>query len=394
MCCILCMCIMATEHDPSDTKLFHVPIIINEKSYNMCIYINNLDTHGSPALMVVPFPKSNKYPIGMIDISDFNMKIFRENIIDLCKPKMKSRGYGMENSLGLNNDDSLQVHKIGNYNISIANNMSQLLNRVDWNVFGKPANFEERMSVLDDNKLYPFDCCYVVAQAIENIKDDGFGIVYKNIGIDYIPTAHEFTGGKHEYNVKCYHFSTVLNDTIPLSQFETSSQPNPSQSNSSNTYQQRFMNDYDYSNVRWDDNFGRINHFDRSHDFDRPSNFNQYGTRSNKLKCEKHNSDYDKEQIKKACKLIQGHQVKMEDNTYKKIHIPLIECINYIDIDGYYRNANICIKNNNLHINHIETKQSVHSHPSHSGDHVGTKVKKRSNYQADHGSKSESCVIA
>uniref|UniRef100_A0A6C0ECW6 Uncharacterized protein n=1 Tax=viral metagenome TaxID=1070528 RepID=A0A6C0ECW6_9ZZZZ len=228
------MCIMLTSHEPDTTKLIHLPVLLHidgkDYDYNLCIYVNNLDIDNgmnrmmnfNSALMIVPFPKSNK-PIAMMDISTKNMKRFRQDVVSLM-PKPRSKGMyfnALSDSLGC--DKSLKVHEIGNYNISIAPNLKSLNNNVDWSKFTKPMDFNERVNTLRNKNLYPIECVYVVAQAVENVKDDGFGILYENRGFDYFPTAHE-GNGLVSYDVECYHFTNLkAHGKVPFSGHEIKS---------------------------------------------------------------------------------------------------------------------------------------------------------------------------
>lgn len=62
--------------------------------------------------------------------------------------------------------------------------------------------------------LYPrqYAYFYVVASAIKNIKDDGFGIVYPRLdnNITYIPTAHEDTENEPDFDVEIYNLNFKL----------------------------------------------------------------------------------------------------------------------------------------------------------------------------------------
>ncbi len=211
------MCIMLSEHEPETTKLIHVPVYLKFKNgdvkYNLCIYVNNIDTDGVPALMVVPFPKVNGKPIGMMNIDTDNMKNFRKAVFDLM-PKLESRSLGVYTNG--KSADGLTVHEIGNYNISIASDVNSLLNRVDWSRFSRPYDFEDRIATFKNKYLYPTNCVYVVAQARKNIKNDGFGIVYPDMGVDYFPTAHEDIGRSVKYDVECYHFTSLRSNYIPF----------------------------------------------------------------------------------------------------------------------------------------------------------------------------------
>jgi hypothetical protein len=90
---------------------------------------------------------------------------------------------------------TLEVYKVGNYLISVALGFSDLQSRLDWTKFTKPDDFELRIKTLLNPKLYPptYKWFYVVASTVENIKDDGFGVVYPRLSADllYFPTAHE-----------------------------------------------------------------------------------------------------------------------------------------------------------------------------------------------------------
>lgn len=316
------MCVMGTDHDPTNTKLYHVPVYIGNLSYNLCLYVNNLDTKGTSALMVVPIPKDAEHQLGMVDITTPVMKGFREDLDNLFNRRNNLRAFGIKGFNG-----SLQVHRIGNYNISIAPDKDQLLNRVNWQIFNKPIDFERRISVFDDLRLYPFDCCYVVAQATENIKNDGFGIVYKNRDTDYIPTAHEL-GEKdmHNYDVECYHLSTHPEVKIDLSAFRNWNQ----------------INNIDEWGGYADGVLKKTLHEMMIKNNVKVVNMTGEST-NNGIKLEKHiGSD-----IQNICSGIQFHPVKMEDGTISKMIVPKIECISYFKINGYFCNANVLVLNDN-----------------------------------------------
>jgi hypothetical protein len=239
------MCIVvAGESEPDTTKLFSVPVIVEGgvKSF-LSIYVNNfditpenaMDSYNLPsmakkptmsglyynawgqlvgypkneltdsqssnngAIMIVAYPveKDVENPlIGLVDISTDSMKKFREDVIAL-KPiqqnyikKSLSRSATFTNSL-----EPLKVYEVGNYLISVALGFSDLQSRLDWTKFTKPSDFELRIKTLLNPKLYPptYKWFYVVASAVKNVKDDGFGVVYPRLSADllYFPTAHE-----------------------------------------------------------------------------------------------------------------------------------------------------------------------------------------------------------
>lgn len=216
------MCIMLTEHEPVTTKLIHLPVKLNLNGkyvkYNMCIYVNNLDTNGVDALMIVPFPKKNDHPVGMVDINTKDMKSFRKRVYNLF-PEMTTRSLKYSDSMMYSTNSVAIVHSIGNYNISIVENIEDLFNRIDFTKFNKPYDFEDRVETLRSQYLYPTKCVYVVAQAKKNVKDDGFAIVYPDIGVDYFPTAHEQKNDTYnfvKYDVECYHFTNLSSNKIPF----------------------------------------------------------------------------------------------------------------------------------------------------------------------------------
>lgn len=316
------MCVMGTDHDPTNTRLYHIPVYIGNLSYNLCLYVNNLDTKGTPALMVVPIPKDAEHQLGMVDITTPAMKGFRSDVSEIFNRRNNFLNFCVKGF-----DSPLQVHRIGNYNISIASDKNQLLNRVNWQIFNKPKDFERRISVFDDSKLYPFDCCYVVAQATENIKDDGFGIVYKNKGTDYIPTAHELTEKDfHHYDVECYHLSTKNESAINLSVFRNWNQ----------------MNGIDEWGGYADGALKKTLHEMMVKNGVKVVNMTGENT-NNGIKLEKC-TGYE---ISNICDGIQFHSVKMEDGTISKMAIPKIECISYFKVNGYFCNANVLISNEN-----------------------------------------------
>jgi len=114
--------------------------------------------------------------IGLVDITTNKMKELRSNVKSL-KPTImtNSLSYGLGKQSLSRSVVPLQVHKIGNYNISVAISISDLLHRIDWTKFNKPQDFNQRVSTFENKNLYPpkYKYFYVVASAIENIKDDG-----------------------------------------------------------------------------------------------------------------------------------------------------------------------------------------------------------------------------
>jgi hypothetical protein len=98
------------------------------------------------------------------------------------RAKNLSRGFGITLSA---NSHSLKVHEIGNYNISIAPDVDSLLNRIDWNKFIRPFDFDERVATFSNTYLYPTNCVYIVAQARKNIKNIAY-FVYETLNFEHL----------------------------------------------------------------------------------------------------------------------------------------------------------------------------------------------------------------
>ena len=270
------MCvIIAGETQPDTTKLMNIPVVMDGEKYNFFMYINNFDlqkpitklnnehlanrfmdsinltntsfrsysddsfgnyasfqtndifysnnSENNNSIMVVPFPvnpHTSSSKIGLVDISSDDMKEIRTEIKSL-KPITNSfsASKGMTRNLSYSADSiPLEVHKVGNYNISVATSFDQLLERIDWTKFNKPANFVQRVNTFKNPTLYPhqFAYFYVVASAVKNIKDDGFGIVYPQLdnNITYLPTAHEDTESEHKFDVEMYVFGYKNDDSF------------------------------------------------------------------------------------------------------------------------------------------------------------------------------------
>lgn len=206
----------------------NIPVIIEDKKYNFFIYVNNFDLQeqknnqisdgllmdsnafgnfasflprddfykkklkSNNSIMVVPFPVEKGsliQEIGLVDISSESMKQLRTSIKSL-KPQKKSKNYSSR-SLSTNSYTPLEVHKIGNYNISVATSLQDLLNRIDWNKFNKPNDFEERVNTFKNQILYPnnFDYFYVV--------NHKFDVEIYNFGYSQ--------NGQKDFNNKYYH---------------------------------------------------------------------------------------------------------------------------------------------------------------------------------------------
>lgn len=230
------MCIMMTADNPDNTKLINIPIEISKKKYKLLIYINNLklnnkvlkselsglsyidenkEQNNTQALMIVPIPNnSNCDNFGLLNIN--NNKKFTKTLIEECdkvKPNKPELSLNFGNS-SYGSKSLIDVHNIGNYKISVASNIDELFNNIDWDKFKLPDDFDNRKSTLFNTSLYKGNYAYVVAQATKSVKDDGFGIAYPDPDYDYFPTAHEGSG-LVDYDVECYNcFSNYLNDSL------------------------------------------------------------------------------------------------------------------------------------------------------------------------------------
>ncbi len=262
---------MMTEQEPSSTRLFDIPVEFPNGDGNLVkskllIYTNDLQlgatstpsdrrtanpneyswlnqstrtrdgsneispyianlvgtdvTTVNEALMIVPIPNTTRtQEFGLVDIRTDEMKRFRRICVDRCKsllPQARSLSYGARGMTDGMHSNSLQVHRVGNYDISVAPDLDALEKQVDWKHFKLPADFQTRKSTLSDKKLYPFPCAYVVAKAVQNVKDDGFGVIYPDPGFDYFPTAHENGKRAYDYDVNVYNFSNRPLSSVPF----------------------------------------------------------------------------------------------------------------------------------------------------------------------------------
>ncbi len=189
----MCICLTKPLAEPANTLLINIPckIINDTNDYNMVFYINNVK--GNNTVMVIPYMVGfnsihRDQPIGIIDMTNINIK----NLVQYIDRQAFKRGEPIERSRSLNNRP-LQVFNIGNYNISIARSIDDIINRINWDKFTKPCDFNDRINTLNNESLYPrkFTWIYIIAQSIVDIDNDGFGFVIPSYGIDYFPTAHE-----------------------------------------------------------------------------------------------------------------------------------------------------------------------------------------------------------
>ena len=107
---------MATNHNPTGTQLYHFPIKILNKSCSLCLYFNTLKINESHALMIVPIPKNKLHDIGLVDVSQKNIKKFTKEINSLF-PKIDDVLNRADRfcDVIIPNGEKLVVHSIGNY---------------------------------------------------------------------------------------------------------------------------------------------------------------------------------------------------------------------------------------------------------------------------------------
>lgn len=296
----MCICLTKPLAEPTNTLLINIPckIINDTNDYNMVFYMNNIK--GNNTVMVIPYMVGfnsihNDQPIGMIDMTNINVK----ELIGYIDRRAFERAVAERS--GPSNNMPLQVFNIGNYNISIARSIDDVINKVNWNKFTKPADFNDRINTLNNESLYPrkFIWIYIIAQSIVDIDNDGFGFIIPSYGIDYFPTAHE----------------EIQNDIII------------------NDIKNIDINDTNDKIVRYDVNIINISSICES--------FELMNNRVNNIITNK----YDLENVKKY---INGLNVIFDDNTKKIIILDEDRCkyINAYSKKHYGTNMNYFIKNN------------------------------------------------
>lgn len=224
------MCIMATDAKPNKTRLFSIPVTYSAGAGDggamthrgtAIVYVNNLDATPShkwlprwgsrkSELMIVPFPN----PGGEAALDAVVLTPFTEwkGLTKAMEEHMKPVTDGKSpQSRSATNSRQAMVHRIGKYKCSVVANAAALLAGIDWAQFNVPEDLEHRLQVLHDERVCPRTCGFVVAQAVEDVRDDGFAIVYPGDDI-FLPTCHEAPAGGGamvNYDAACY----VMSDT-------------------------------------------------------------------------------------------------------------------------------------------------------------------------------------
>ena len=211
------MCIMATKAQPTGTRIFSLPAQYDDTGAlaTAIVYVNALEARGARQLMIVPFPN----PGGEAALKDVLLtpyepwKAVTSGIEDLfASERLMTQSLGARNGGGR---DSLRpVHRVGKYQVSVAPNAETLLRTIDWRRFDVPEDLDARLAVMRDPNVCPATCGFVVAQAVEDVQDDGFAVVYPG-GDVFLPTCHENVARGFDdsvsYDAKCY-----VVDAIPL----------------------------------------------------------------------------------------------------------------------------------------------------------------------------------
>jgi hypothetical protein len=256
---------MMTKYEPTSTHLFNIPYVIDGVKYQLLVYTNDLSleetSEGKPrsidsdplktfyttmvdrgytdstnlipssflaekedsALMIVAIPNpTGATNFGLVDVTTDKMKRFRSEakiVGDSLIPWNHSLSVtnSFNDSFMVQESRSLMVHRVGNYDISVAPSLDALEKQIDWSHFSLPADFEKRKATLSDSSLFPYPCAYVVAKAVKSVKDDGFAVLFPDPGFTYFPTCHENNDkGYNEYDVRCYQFGNKRKKEFPF----------------------------------------------------------------------------------------------------------------------------------------------------------------------------------
>lgn len=252
------MCIILTDKaNPSSTRLINIPVRLDGENRTLLIYTNDLimketNKESGDELMIVAIPNESYLDnFGLVDVSTENMKTFRKILFSECDKlvaKKKAKARSMYISLNDSyNQSFLSVQDVGNYSITVAPTLDDLLDRTDWEKFNVSSNYKNRLDGLYDNEVYPLsNYAYVVAKTNKAVNDDGFGIIYDSGSISYFPTSHE-SKYPHEnmrkykilypeknikipqqdpdvnysYDVKCYNCFVNVDDTYNYNKYNS-----------------------------------------------------------------------------------------------------------------------------------------------------------------------------
>lgn len=220
------MCIMATAHQPASTRLYNLPVKVGGKAGWRClIYTNDLEVKPGrgKALMIVPFPNAP----GNKDVTLVNVAATK-TLRDAAKRQFKAFEVVPQskylNARGLESygatDSMAKVVRVGNYNCSVVFSADDVITRIDWTQFTCPPDLYSRLAVMRDGGLMPENAAFVVAEAVESVQEDGFGVAYPVDSV-FFPTCHESNAsGVYDFDVCCYAFGGTLPEGIKRAEYD------------------------------------------------------------------------------------------------------------------------------------------------------------------------------
>ena len=212
------MCLMFTPQEPSDTLLVLAPLqpdggvarwqltyvnSVGQTAAAKSPFGNGKTFEDEQVLMVVPFP--NRGGLGEKDV--ILSAVFPHQVskmrssaraaftpftpeVPKAAPFGAARGVGGFGAASLD-APPLEVQAVGNYQISVAANLDELVTRAPWSRFSRAAGRVE--AILSGMRQgYPEGFGFVIAQSDKPVKDAGFSVVYRDAS-PFVPTAHEST---------------------------------------------------------------------------------------------------------------------------------------------------------------------------------------------------------
>lgn len=245
---------MLTDQQPSSTKIFLLDVMMNASPHKLLVYTNNLEiepkTNKGPvpewgnkwvnmnnpntyfgkefinrrgnALMIIPIPNPFKVTnFGLVDTSTALMKQFTQQVVKSCN-NLKDYPPEGDNYAVLRASKPIPIQKVGKYEISVAYNLHDLKHSIDWSHFTLPENIKDRYKTFSNKEFYPFPCAYVVAKAVENISDDGFGVIYPDPEFHYIPTVRENINKETKFDLDVYLFTHKMFTRMNFNGFKAS----------------------------------------------------------------------------------------------------------------------------------------------------------------------------
>lgn len=218
----MCIILGGSKSHPTDTKIFNIPVTLDNEDANLMIYKNRFQVNGQKDIMLVVVP-TDKPVVGLVAYENSLKYLTTEiakvgdNLIEYDKHK-EVNWFRSDDTLA--RKKSATIHKVGNYNISVVYNVADVLMGIDWSTFNKPSDIDIRLNTISSKELFPFENkAIIICQAIQNIKDDGFGIVYfNNMFSIYFPICHEndvniMNKQIKQYDVKLYQLHNT--NTLP-----------------------------------------------------------------------------------------------------------------------------------------------------------------------------------